>query len=109
MSAPNSPDGHHRGRDGLVRLGASDERDPVNLGNPVEMTILQFAESVRRLMGSNGKIVHKELPSDDPRKRRPDISKAKRILGWTPVVDLEKGLSQTMDYFKALAASSVSR
>jgi dTDP-glucose 4,6-dehydratase len=95
--------------DGLVRLGASDERDPVNLGNPVEMTILQFAESVRQLMGSNGKIVHQELPSDDPRKRRPDISKAKRILGWTPLVDLETGLSQTMDYFKALAASSVSR
>ena len=95
--------------DGLVRLGASDERDPVNLGNPVEMTILQFGEAVRQLMGSNGKIVHKELPSDDPKKRRPDISKAKRILGWTPVVDLEKGLSQTMDYFKALAASSVSR
>ena len=95
--------------EGLVRLGASDEREPVNLGNPVEMTILQFGEAVRKLMGSNGKIVHQELPSDDPKKRRPDISKAKRILGWTPVVDLENGLRQTMDYFKALAAPSVSR
>jgi dTDP-glucose 4,6-dehydratase len=92
--------------EGLVRLGSSEERDPVNLGNPNEMTILQFAESVRRLMGSNGKIVHQELPSDDPRKRRPDISKAKRILGWTPIVGLDDGLRKTMDYFKALASAS---
>jgi dTDP-glucose 4,6-dehydratase len=92
--------------EGLVRLGASEEREPVNLGNPNEMTILQFAENVRQLMGSNGKIVHQPLPSDDPRKRRPDISKAKRILGWTPKVALEDGLRETMDYFKALAAAS---
>jgi dTDP-glucose 4,6-dehydratase len=92
--------------EGLVRLGSSEEREPVNLGNPNEMTILQFAESVRRLMGSNGKIVHQELPSDDPRKRRPDISKAKRVLGWTPVVGLDDGLQKTMDYFKALASAN---
>jgi dTDP-glucose 4,6-dehydratase len=92
--------------EGLVRLGSSEEREPVNLGNPNEMTILQFAESVRRLMGSNGKIVHQELPSDDPRKRRPDISKAKRILGWTPTVGLDDGLRKTMDYFKALASAN---
>ncbi|HLH43254.1 MAG TPA: UDP-glucuronic acid decarboxylase family protein [Bryobacteraceae bacterium] len=90
--------------EGLVLLAASEERYPVNLGNPVELTILEFAEQIRRLMGSNLEFVFQPLPSDDPRKRRPDISKAKRILGWEPKVALEDGLRETVQYFKALAA-----
>jgi dTDP-glucose 4,6-dehydratase len=91
--------------DGLVRLAASDEREPVNLGNPNEMTILEFAERIRAQMGSDVDIVHKPLPSDDPRKRRPDIGKAKRVLGWEPKVSLEDGLRETANYFKALGAA----
>jgi dTDP-glucose 4,6-dehydratase len=90
--------------EGLTRLAASEERFPVNLGNPVELTILEFAERIRRLMGSDLEFVFQPLPSDDPRKRRPDISKAERILGWEPKVALEDGLRETVKYFKALAA-----
>jgi dTDP-glucose 4,6-dehydratase len=86
--------------EGLVRLGNSDERFPVNLGNPTELTILDFAQWISRLMELNHKIVHQPLPSDDPRQRRPDISKAKRILGWEPRVGLEDGLRKTVEYFK---------
>ncbi len=88
--------------DGLTRLASSEERYPVNLGNPAELTILEFAERIRRLMGSNLEVVHKPLPEDDPRKRRPDISKAKQVLGWEPKVALEEGLRATVDYFKGL-------
>jgi dTDP-glucose 4,6-dehydratase len=91
--------------EGLVRLWASSERYPVNLGNPVELTILEFAERIRRLIGSDLEFIHKPLPADDPRKRRPDISKAKRILDWEPKVNLEDGLRETVNYFKALAAA----
>lgn len=91
--------------EGLVRLAACDEREPVNLGNPLEMTILEFAEQVRRSMGSGAKIVHLPLPADDPRKRRPDIAKARRVLGWEPKVSLEDGLRETAAYFKAAAAA----
>ena len=90
--------------EGLVRLAASDERYPVNLGNPLELTILEFADRIRRLMGSDLEFAFQPLPSDDPRKRRPDISKAKRILDWEPKVALEDGLQETVNYFKALAA-----
>src|SRR6516165_10440558 len=90
--------------DGLYRLMQSDERYPVNLGNPREMTILQFAEHIRAMTGTKSQIVFEPLPSDDPRKRRPDISKAKRILDWEPKVALEDGLQETVNYFKALAA-----
>ncbi len=89
--------------DGLVRLASSEERLPVNLGNPAELTILEFAERIRELMGSNLPIVHEPLPSDDPKKRRPDITKAKRVLGWEPKVVLADGLRETVAYFKALA------
>ena len=89
--------------DGLLRLASSEERLPVNLGNPVELTILEFAERIRELMGSNLPIVHEPLPSDDPKKRRPDIAKAKRVLGWEPKVALADGLRETVAYFKALA------
>ena len=92
--------------DGLVRLSASEERYPVNLGNPAELTILEFAERIRRLMGSNLDLVFEPLPEDDPRKRRPDISKAKRVLGWEPKVALEDGLRETVEYFKRLARTA---
>ena len=89
--------------DGLVRLAASEERFPVNLGNPVELTILEFAERIRKLMGSKLPIVFEPLPDDDPKKRRPDITKAKQVLGWEPKVNLEDGLRETVEYFKTLA------
>ena len=87
--------------DGLVRLGNSEERFPVNLGNPVELTIMEFAERIRRLVGVNSPVVHKELPSDDPKRRQPNIQKAKRVLGWEPKVGLEEGLRETVEYFKS--------
>src|SRR5262249_40360573 len=86
--------------DGLIRLSKSEERFPVTLGNPVELTILEFAERIRRLMGSELELVFEPLPSDDPKKRRPDISKAKEVLGWEPKVALEDGLRETVEYFK---------
>ena len=92
--------------EGLIRLAASDERYPVNLGNPIELTILEFAERIMRLTGRNLKIVHRDLPSDDPKRRQPDISKARRILGWEPKTNLEDGLRETIAYFTALEAAS---
>jgi dTDP-glucose 4,6-dehydratase len=89
--------------DGLVRLASSDEPLPVNLGNPVELTILEFAERIRRLMGADLPIVFEPLPQDDPQKRRPNIAKAKHVLGWEPKVALEDGLRETVEYFKTLA------
>ena len=93
--------------DGLYRLLLSDERYPVNLGNPREMTILEFAEHICKLTGTASVIVKHPLPEDDPRQRQPDISKARRILGWEPVVPLEVGLQHTVEYFrrKVLAAA----
>ncbi len=86
--------------DGLIKLSRSDERYPVNLGNPAELTILQFAEAIRKLMDSNLPLVYEPLPADDPRKRRPDISKAKKVLGWQPKVPLDDGLRETVNYFR---------
>lgn len=88
--------------DGLYRLMLSDERYPVNLGNPQEMTILEFAERILRLTGSKSGIIHEALPQDDPKQRQPDITKARRILGWEPRVALEDGLRQTIEYFQKL-------
>jgi dTDP-glucose 4,6-dehydratase len=90
--------------EGLVRLGSSSERYPVNLGNPLELTILEFADRIRRLMGTNLHIVFQPLPEDDPKKRQPDISKAKRVLGWEPQVLLEDGLRETVEYFRKMVA-----
>jgi dTDP-glucose 4,6-dehydratase len=87
--------------DGIYRLMQSDERYPVNLGNPDEMTIREFAERIRRITGSLSPIVNRLLPEDDPRQRRPDISKARRLLGWEPRVPLEEGLRVTLDSFRA--------
>ena len=87
--------------DGIYKLIESDERYPVNLGNPNEMTIREFAECILRLTGSQSQIVQRPLPEDDPRQRQPDISKARRLLGWEPRVGLEEGLRLTLDYFRS--------
>jgi dTDP-glucose 4,6-dehydratase len=91
--------------DGLVRLASSDERYPVNLGNPVELTILEFASEIRKVTGSDQPIRFEPLPEDDPKKRRPNIDKAKRLLQWEPKVPLAQGLKETVEYFRALALS----
>jgi dTDP-glucose 4,6-dehydratase len=85
---------------GLVLLSESDERYPVNLGNPTELTILEFANQIRARFDNAVGIDYKPLPADDPKLRRPDIKKAKRVLGWEPKVSLEDGLTETIDYFK---------
>ncbi len=92
--------------DGLCRLLMSDERYPVNLGNPHEMTILEFAERIQSLMGNRHGIEFRPLPKDDPKQRRPDISKAAGLLGWSPKVGLEEGLRRTVAYFKGLCAAA---
>jgi dTDP-glucose 4,6-dehydratase len=90
--------------DGLYRLMQSDERYPVNLGNPREMTIRGFAEHILAITGSASKMVFRPLPEDDPKQRRPDIRKAREILGWNPRVSLEEGLRETVDYFTQVSA-----
>jgi len=85
--------------EGITRLLESDYKDPLNLGNPEEMTVLKFAETIRRLTLTKAPIVHEPLPVDDPRQRRPDISLARKILGWEPKVGLEEGLRSTIAYF----------
>jgi len=86
--------------DGIFRLSQSNERFPTNIGNPVELTILEFAERIRVEIPNAPKIVYEPLPEDDPKQRLPDISKAKRLLGWEPKVSLEEGLRHTLKYFK---------
>src|SRR6267154_1022893 len=86
--------------DGILRLAKSNEQEPTNIGNPAEFTMLECAERVLRVTGSKSKLTFQPLPQDDPKQRCPDISKAKRILGWEPKVDLESGLRLSMDYFK---------
>ncbi|RRA48911.1 UDP-glucuronic acid decarboxylase family protein [Acidipila sp. EB88] len=87
--------------DGIVRLAASSEHTPVNIGNPVEWTILECAETVQRVTGSSSPIVFEPLPVDDPMQRKPDISKARELLGWEPGIALEQGLLLSLDYFRA--------
>jgi len=89
--------------DGMMRMMECDGFvGPVNLGNPAETTILEFAERIIRLTGSTSRIVYKPLPADDPQQRQPDITLATSRLGWSPTVDVETGLRQTIDYFSAL-------
>jgi len=96
--------------DGIYRLSQSDEHFPTNIGNPVELSIYEFAERIRSYFPDALPIVHEPLPEDDPKQRRPDITKAKRLLGWEPKVGLEEGLKYTLDYFKEkFAKSSVAR
>jgi dTDP-glucose 4,6-dehydratase len=90
--------------DGLYRLLLSDEDFPVNLGNPREMTISEFANTILKLTGSNAGVVHEDLPEDDPKQRRPDITKARRILGWNPSVTLDEGMRRTVEYFRSVHA-----
>ncbi|MDP8235973.1 MAG: SDR family oxidoreductase [Candidatus Erginobacter occultus] len=87
---------------GIYQLALSGENGPVNIGNPREMTVLQFAELIIRLTGSSSSIEHRALPVDDPKIRQPDISKAKAVLGWEPRVELETGLRETIEYFQGL-------
>ena len=86
--------------DGIFRLAMSDYHEPVNIGNPREMTILEFANKILQITGSKSEIIKKPLPKDDPKVRRPDITRARKILGWEPKVDFESGIWQTILYFK---------
>jgi dTDP-glucose 4,6-dehydratase len=90
--------------DGIIRLMLSSENDPVNIGNPIEMTIKQIAETVIKMTGSTSKIVYRPLPTDDPKQRRPDITRARTLLGWDPKVQLEEGLTKTIEYFRTKVA-----
>src|SRR5207248_9182194 len=87
--------------DGIIRLMLSKENDPVNIGNPHEMTIREIAETIVRMTGSKSRIVSRPLPTDDPKQRRPDITRARTLLRWEPRVPLEQGLVKTIEYFKA--------
>ena len=86
--------------EGIYRLMLSDHALPVNIGNPVEMTVLEFAKEIIRATGSRSKLAFKPLPQDDPRQRRPDITKARRLLNWAPQVALADGLVKTIEYFR---------
>jgi dTDP-glucose 4,6-dehydratase len=92
--------------DGLCKLMLSEERYPVNLGNPREMTILEFARHILRMTGASCEIVFESLPEDDPQQRQPDIAKARALLGWEPKVDLEDGLALTVEYFRGVRADA---
>ena len=95
--------------DGFLRLARSNEALPVNIGNPSEFTILECAKLVLKVVGSKSKIAYQALPQDDPKQRRPDISKARQLLGWEPRVDLETGLRLSLDYFNKAIAEENSR
>ncbi len=86
--------------DGLTRLIQSEEHEPVNIGNPTELTILEFAEVIQKLIGSSCAIERQPLPKDDPKQRKPDITKAKERLGWEPQVTLAEGLAKTVEFFR---------
>ena len=88
---------------GIFKLATSNQSDPVNIGNPDEMTILEFAERIKHITGTDSRIEYRDLPVDDPKVRRPDISRAKKLLGWKPEIDLDKGLEETIQYFRSLA------
>jgi dTDP-glucose 4,6-dehydratase len=94
--------------EGIYRLMLSDEHEPTNIGNPEEITILEFAERIRSLLDAKVPIIHNPLPQDDPKQRCPDISKARRILKWEPKVKLEEGLRVTLDYFRTQVPAAAS-
>jgi dTDP-glucose 4,6-dehydratase len=95
--------------EGIYRLLPTDFHEPVNLGNPNEVTILEFAQEILRLSGSRSSIVNKALPEDDPKVRRPDITRAKQLLGWEPKIDRKEGLQRTMNYFREKVAARAGR
>ena len=86
--------------DGLLRLMVTKTSDPVNIGNPREVTIAEIAKTIIALVGSKSLLVYRPLPVDDPKQRRPDITRARTLLGWEPTIDLDEGLLKTVDYFK---------
>ena len=88
--------------EGIYRLLMSDYAQPVNIGNPIEISLKDFAEEIIQLTGTTQKIVYKDLPKDDPKQRQPDITKAREILGWEPKVSRADGLKITYEYFKSL-------
>ena len=87
--------------DGIYKLSQGDFHEPVNIGNPLELTIKEFGERIVRLVGSKSTLIYQPLPTDDPKQRRPDITRAWQRLGWKPVVELEDGLKRTIEYFKS--------
>ncbi|MFM7758986.1 MAG: UDP-glucuronic acid decarboxylase family protein [Crocinitomicaceae bacterium] len=95
--------------EGIYRLLMSDYVYPVNIGNPVEISLLAFAKEILKLTGAKSKIVFQPLPQDDPKQRRPDISKAKEILGWTPQIERSVGLKKTFDFFKDLPKEELAK
>jgi dTDP-glucose 4,6-dehydratase len=86
--------------DGILRLAKAQTHDPVNIGNPTEFTILECAHLVLKVTGSKSPISYEPLPQDDPKQRRPDISRARELLGWEPKIDLEAGLKLSLEYFR---------
>jgi dTDP-glucose 4,6-dehydratase len=86
--------------DGIFRLAMSDFHEPVNIGNPREMTIKQFAEEIIRITGTKSKIEYRPLPVDDPKVRQPDIGRAQKLLGWEPKVKFDEGIKKTIEYFR---------
>ena len=86
--------------DGIIKMMESGENSPINIGNPAEMTIKQIAETIIEMTGSTSRIIYQPLPEDDPKVRRPDITRARTLLGWEPRVDLREGLTKTIDYFR---------
>src|SRR5690606_21110370 len=95
--------------EGIYKLLMSDYAYPVNIGNPHEITIKEFAEEIIKLTNTNQKIVYKPLPKDDPLQRQPDISKAKEILNWEPRVSREEGMKRTFEYFKSLSKEELNK
>jgi len=95
--------------EGIYRLLMSDYAKPVNIGNPDEISLKEFAEEIIKLTSTSQKIVYKPLPVDDPKQRQPDITKAKEILGWEPKVSRAEGLKITYEYFKSLPKSELNR
>jgi dTDP-glucose 4,6-dehydratase len=85
----------------------SDYHNPVNIGNPREMTIRQFAEKIREITGTKSEIAYKPLPVDDPKVRQPDITRARKLLGWEPRVEFETGIGRTIEYFRERLASQM--
>ena len=92
--------------DGIIRLSESAEHTPVNIGNPTEFTMIECAREVLKATGSKSEIVHQPLPQDDPTRRRPDITKARTLLGWEPTISLREGLEKSLAYFQSCAAAN---
>jgi len=90
--------------DGIYKLSQSDYHEPVNIGNPREMTVLDFAKEIQKIIGTNEPIIHQDLPKDDPKVRQPDITLARNLLGWEPKVPFEEGIVKTIEYFREFLA-----